>query len=226
MTIANASDWNACENPGEMLGFLTESLVGPPAPSDRKLRLWACACCRQVLHLLTNKLSRKAVEVAERYADAGATDDELAGAFETAPAEVSEAYGMVDLAWMACSRTDSDNQATITDFFRYTHPAEYDARFAALLRDIIGNPFKPITINPVWLSPTALSIATRIYDDRDFTPAAYAVLWDSLEDAGADDERIRRHCMGEAECARTGWRKREVMCSRGCWVLDAILGKE
>jgi hypothetical protein len=45
--------------------------------SDRKLRLFACACHARLRHLLPSKLAREAVEVAERFADGLATAEDL-----------------------------------------------------------------------------------------------------------------------------------------------------
>jgi hypothetical protein len=52
--------WNTCPDPTPMLEFLRSRV------SDRKLRLYACACCRRVWHLLLDERSRKAVEFTER----------------------------------------------------------------------------------------------------------------------------------------------------------------
>ena len=67
------AEWLACEEPGAML----EELRG--RASERKLRLFACACVRRIGSLLTSDLSRMAVEAAERYADGEqtATADEM-----------------------------------------------------------------------------------------------------------------------------------------------------
>ena len=51
---------------------------------DKTLRLFACKCVREVWHLLTDERSRKAVEVAERYAVGDATDEELDAARDAA----------------------------------------------------------------------------------------------------------------------------------------------
>ncbi|MFA5424729.1 MAG: hypothetical protein WC374_12825 [Phycisphaerae bacterium] len=58
----------------------------PGVLTDRELRLFACWSVRQIWHLLKDKRSRNAVEVAERYAVGNATETELADAWAAARA--------------------------------------------------------------------------------------------------------------------------------------------
>src|SRR5262249_44075157 len=99
---------------------------------------------------------------------------------------------------------------------------EYDAFMkdhTNFLRDIFGNPFRPIAVAPAWLTPTVLAQAQAIYDDR-ILPAGtldntrLAVLGDALENAGCEDADILNHCRRPGEHVR------------GCWVIDLILCKE
>lgn len=83
---------------------------------------------------------------------------------------------------------------------------------ASLLRDIFGNPFRPITSKPAWVTPAVASLAQSIYDERAFD--RMSELADALEKSGCRDADILEHCRGPEPHVR------------GCWVVDLLLGKK
>jgi response regulator RpfG family c-di-GMP phosphodiesterase len=41
-----------------------------------------------------------------------------------------------------------------------------DEDTAALLRDVLGNPFRPVAVDQSWLTPAVVRLAQSIYDGR------------------------------------------------------------
>ncbi len=82
----------------------------------------------------------------------------------------------------------------------------------AILRCVFGNPFRKVKFDKRWRTDTAVSLATQMYESRDFS--AMPILADALQDAGCESEDILSHCRGEEPHVR------------GCWVVDLVLGKE
>jgi hypothetical protein len=80
-----------------------------------------------------------------------------------------------------------------------------------LLRDIFGNPFRPVAVDPSWKTANVIGIAQAIYDERRF--GELPILADALEDAGCANADVLGHCRQPGEHVR------------GCWVVDLILGK-
>jgi hypothetical protein len=70
------AEWDACADPQEMLAAL-----GGRA-GERKLRLFACACCWRVRHRLSDPPGPDAVEVLARLADGLATGEEWDAALD------------------------------------------------------------------------------------------------------------------------------------------------
>jgi len=92
---------------------------------------------------------------------------------------------------------------------------EYDAFMADhtnFLRDIFGNPFRPVSIDPTWRTPKVETLAQAIYDDHTFQ--GMPVLADALEETRCTNQDIPSHCRGPRPHVR------------GCWVVDLILSKE
>ena len=85
-------------------------------------------------------------------------------------------------------------------------------RAAILLRDIFGNPFRPVAADPKWLTSAVVGLAQAIYEERAFD--RMPILADALEEAGCDNADVLNHCRQPGEHVR------------GCWVVDLVLGKE
>jgi hypothetical protein len=81
-----------------------------------------------------------------------------------------------------------------------------------LLRCIAGNPFRPVTLDPVWLTTDVVAMARGMYEARDFS--AMLILADALQDAGCEHAGVLDHC-----------RDPHGSHVRGCWVVDLLLGK-
>jgi hypothetical protein len=83
---------------------------------------------------------------------------------------------------------------------------------ATLVREIFGDPFRPVKAEPEWLTSDVVALARDIYAKRAFD--RMGILADALQDAGCDNTDVLGHCyehLGEHV--------------RGCWVVDMLLGK-
>jgi hypothetical protein len=137
------TEWLNSENPAAMLSYLgdgTEAWRHKHWLSDRKLRLLACACCRQVWPLLSER-SREAVSVAERFADGQATELELHDAYGDAYEDVASPEFESELAWSTCSTGIVQVERHLLQWFSVS--TKHAAAQSAILRDIVGNPWRP-----------------------------------------------------------------------------------
>jgi hypothetical protein len=177
--------------------------------SDRKLRLIGCALSRTMWVRLPN-ISRRAIEIAEQFAD-GLADEKTRQRYHrraNAACQLSSAV-CPHPQWVAAQAISQTGWYAAELTVGCTGDTMMEGR---LIRDIFGNPFRPVTLNPNWLSPTVQNLAMSIYTEREFD--RMPILADALEDAGCTNDDILDHC-------RTG--QDHV---RGCWVLDLVLGKE
>lgn len=211
-------EWLTCTDPTPMLEFLQDKA------SDRKLRLFAVACCRRYWDLLREERSRTAVLVAERFADGLATREELEDAQEEAVNAGREGDGRGPVACchlrpdgsypVEAARYVAGEMIDVMDTRQELSDEEWQAELRAeaeVLKEIFGNPFRPITIHPAWLSSNVVNLGEAIYEERAFD--RIPELAGALEEAGCYDADILGHC------------RHQGLHVRGCWVVDAILGK-
>jgi hypothetical protein len=60
-----------------------------------------------------------------------------------------------------------------------------------LIRESLGNPFRPVAVDPIWLTSTVVALATGVYQDRAFE--RLPILADALQDAGCANDDLLNH---------------------------------
>jgi hypothetical protein len=215
-------EWLETDDPTRMVEYASGRV------SDRKLRLFLVAAARLVWHKLPVGELRDAVNAAEEHADG------------LAPAEQIDDYRGRFYGYVLPGRTPEQAQWIRSPekwlLFTVVRMTTYPARMLRtlggnenwqhgiaslhpllppLLRDVCGNPFRPICHTPSnmhWNNRTVRGTAQSIYQDRLFDDMP--TFAEALEKAGCMDAAILGHCRGPGPHVR------------GCWVVDQLLGKE
>jgi hypothetical protein len=202
------SEWQTASEPHAMLEFLQ----GSGRPGDRKLRLFAVACSRRMWGWI-DALGRTAVDVAERFADGVAGPEELRAARLACQGAGGQAawYAAATNPGVAARNAARSAQAGAASHALAGSEAGELLAQARLVREIFGDPFRPFSFDPSWLTPTVVELAQTIYDDRAFD--RMPELADGLEEAGCDNREILVHCRMPGPHVR------------GCFVVDLLLGK-
>jgi hypothetical protein len=229
------TEWFTCpEGPNlyvqSMLDFLGARL------SRRKQVLLACGSF--YLHRQRNKNEHEyswelpAREVAERFVDGAASLEDVARVRTPIERELADDPYATDLMHntlpdtggqalnllrLACGEFNSLLEIPNSGL-PYVRPFPYydSRREADLIRDVVGNPFRPPSAVAAeclsWNDRTVEKLAGAIYQERGFD--RMPILADALEEAGCRDEALLTHC-------REG-----RLHIRGCWVIDRLLGRE
>jgi hypothetical protein len=211
-------EWLACGEAIRLYREVREQI------STRKHRLFLAACFRSVWDSLAADVQR-VIQVNESFAEGQATAREMERAcleckniWTELPMRIIESlierhpsFAPLDVVAL--------EQSTRAEANLSVSRAECAFGHAQLFREVVGNPFRPITIDPTWLTSDVRLLAQAAYDERALRSghldnARLAILADALEDAGCTDWDILDHCRGPGPHVR------------GCWVVDLILGKQ
>lgn len=229
-------EWNESQSLPEMLAWLRKER----RLTDRKGRLFGVACCRRLWGWMRDERSRRAVVVAEWWADGIGKNDEREWARQDALAVVRPVWSGAPLPFYTDDASEPETAAASAAIrvagsaVSTAVQAAFDGRTAfrvaggsaedegraqvTLLRDIF-NPFHCGSPRGTWRNDTGVRLAQAAYEDRvmpsgHLNPTRLALLADSLEDAGCDDAELLGHLRVPG------------VHVRGCWGLDAVLGKE
>jgi hypothetical protein len=220
------AEWVTAIAPRSMLEWLCRSA------SDRKMRLFACACARRIwaaVEECRGSAIFSAVTLTEAFVDGKATGRDLAtaranlcGVGEYSPFSCALNAGSATIEMEALKAALGASNQSVMGFAMLAREEQRRAAIAAqqaellrqtaVVRDIFGNPFRPVKFDAAWRTSTAVALAQQMYEARDFS--AMPILADALQDAGCDVDDVLNHCRDEKQ-----------LHVRGCWVVDYVLGK-
>src|SRR5262249_26239742 len=156
--------WLHGTEPGPMLMFVQGNA------SERKMRLFVVACARLVWDQIEDPTMRRGIETAEQYADGLVSYEEL----DTSHMEVYRVHryepagsfgGCFGLS-LACGFSEIGLKTIVgmntwRDATRLTGHCQ-----PSFLREIFGNPFRPVAVSPHWMTLTVKKLADTIYEEK------------------------------------------------------------
>jgi hypothetical protein len=189
--------------------------------NGRKSRLFACGCFRLLWPQIRCPQVKRAVEMAEGRVERQVSEQELQSqrypsggvAIDSLDHHLQITIQSLVISNMNPGYVAWSVRAAI-DRVRYG-PHRYDEGYppqADLLRDVIGNPFRPISLDPTWFTSTVIALAKQMYESHDFSPMS--ILADALQDAGCGNENVLAHC------------RHGGIHMRGCHLVDLVLKKK
>jgi hypothetical protein len=239
------ADWLTTDDLRAMLSHVRSGAnLTRSKPGRRKMRLFACGCCRLIEELLPDARTRKALEIGEKYADGAVDDGHLQAAMLEANKTAAKEYAKAEVkalapgmeaaraVWSAC---DKDGRQAVEFALEYSVKAvqavrrkvagkgqkgkEADAAAAEQRRRHCAL-LRDLFGNPfqsVKFSPHWRAANVVAVGNSIYKERAFdrlPILADALEEAGCSDAAVLEHCRG----AGPHW--------RGCWVIDGVIGKE
>jgi hypothetical protein len=196
----------------------------PDCDGSRKLRLWCVAWARGAVEIVPGNSAflhvagwfspaalegyEREITAAEAFADGMLSRNDLHAAKAPSGGPWNIMHLPAGFSRLAAGPIIGHLESFIREF-----RVPSARTLTALLRDILGSPFRPVAFAPAWRTDTAVALAKQMYESRDF--GAMLILADALQDAGCDNEDILAHC-----------RDTSAPHVRGCWVVDLVLGKE
>jgi hypothetical protein len=213
--IIKETAWPTCEDSRKLLEWVR------PFASDRKLRLFACAFWRWWYEIEGTAAANgesdpekaRALDLAELWAEHGVWSVQKSTPFLDIKYRWHPVFATK--AYRAASWTIRETVGRKHSLANYTDGAKYateaEERQVVLLRDLFGNPFQPMGVDPTWQTPAVIGMARSIYEGRNFVALTH--LADTLQEAGCIEEAILSHCRADGKHVR------------GCWVVDLLLMK-
>jgi hypothetical protein len=233
------ADWLQCSKLYQMIEFLRDT------QEDRKLRLFTVACCRSVWHAMNNPAFRRAVEVAEAFADHHASTEQLAAAYQEVisipvPSQAgdtlrhpSKGIVMVTAAFGAASLTAFPEMTWAPSHVSYNAilvagwtKAEGDAWDRNADVGYYTEEVKQLAILRDIFGP--LPFRSMCLDPAWRTPAVLHLAQAIYDDRAFDQLPILADALEEAGCTNADildHLRRPGPHVRGCWPLDLILGR-
>jgi hypothetical protein len=229
-------EWLACQDPTPMLALLRGRV------SERRLRLFACACCRRIWDRLEQEGSRHAVEVAEDFADGRASLEQLklarqilqkitdpsprggelacgyttdVSAWDAATGAARSSQVVFSPAWdAACRRADRTHRRADQEVVDAVARGERKtaSKEQAAILRCLFNSPFRSIAHEPAWMPDNAVTLTRTIYEERRFDLL-PLLADLLEEAGCPAE-VSEHCRGPGPHVR------------GCWVVDLVLGKE